>query len=36
MKWNDQVDKKSLSALAAPLQDALAKDLGPYAVQWLT
>jgi TRAP-type transport system periplasmic protein len=36
VKWNDQVDKKSLSTVAAPLQDGLAKDLGPYAVQLLT
>jgi tripartite ATP-independent transporter DctP family solute receptor len=35
VKWNDQVDKQSLSAVATPLQDAQARELGPYAVQLL-
>jgi len=36
VKWNDQVDKKSMSTLAVPLQDSLARELGPYSVQLLT
>ena len=35
VKWYEQVDKKSLSDVAIPLQDAQAKELGPYAVQFL-
>ncbi len=35
VKWDDQVDKSSMSKVATPLQDSLAKDLGPYAVQLL-
>ncbi len=35
VKWHDQVDKSSMMKVAAPLQDSLAKELGPYAVQLL-
>ncbi len=35
VKWNDQVDKKSMMTVAIPLQDSLAKELGPYSVQLL-
>jgi TRAP-type C4-dicarboxylate transport system substrate-binding protein len=35
VKWNENVDKKSLETVATPLQDAQAKELGPYAVQFL-
>ena len=35
VKWNENVDKKSLETVAIPLQDAQAKELGPYAVQFL-
>jgi len=35
VKYHDQVDKNSLMTVAAPLQDSQAKELGPYAVQFL-
>jgi len=35
VKWNDQVDKQSLMTVATPLQDSLARELGPYSVQLL-
>ncbi len=35
VKWHDQVDKNSMMTVAKPLQDSLAKELGPYAVQLL-
>jgi TRAP-type transport system periplasmic protein len=35
VKYHEQVDKQSFVALAAPLQDPQARDLGPYAVQLL-
>ena len=35
VKVHTQVDKQSFSALATPMQDPLAKELGPYAVQLL-
>ena len=35
VKWHDQVDKKSMMTVATPLQDSLAKELGPYSVQLL-
>ncbi|HWU40983.1 MAG TPA: TRAP transporter substrate-binding protein [Candidatus Acidoferrum sp.] len=35
VKWHDQVDKNSMMKVATPLQDSLAKELGPYAVQLL-
>ncbi len=36
VKWNDQVDKKSMVTVATPFQDSLAKELGPYSVQLLS
>lgn len=35
VKYHEQVDKKSFSVIAAPLQDAQAQELGKYAVQIL-
>ena len=35
VKVHTQVDKQSFSALATPMQDPQAKELGPYAVQLL-
>ena len=35
VKYHDQVDKKSFSAIAAPLQDSQAQELGKHAVQLL-
>jgi TRAP-type transport system periplasmic protein len=35
VKFNDQVDKKGFIAIATPLQDTQAKELGTYAVQLL-
>ncbi|HTD48003.1 MAG TPA: TRAP transporter substrate-binding protein [bacterium] len=35
VRYHAQVDKESFIALAAPLQDPQAQDLGPYAVQLL-
>jgi tripartite ATP-independent transporter DctP family solute receptor len=35
VKFHEQVDKKSFSVIAAPLQDAQAQELGKYAVQLL-
>jgi len=35
VKWNENVDKKSLETVAIPLQDAQAKELGSYSVQFL-
>jgi len=35
VKFNERVDKQSFVALASPLQDPQAQDLGPYAVQLL-
>jgi TRAP-type transport system periplasmic protein len=35
VKVHTQVDKPSFSAIATPMQDAQAKELGPYAVQLL-
>ncbi len=35
VKWHDQVDKSGMMAAATPMQDSLAKELGPYAVQLL-
>jgi len=36
VKYHEQVDKKSFSVIAAPLQDTQAQELGKYAVQILT
>ena len=36
VKYNDQVDKKTFSVIATPLQDSQAQELGKYAVQILT
>jgi len=36
VKWHDQVDKSSMEKVARPFQDSLAKELGPYAVQFLS
>jgi len=35
VKYHDQVDKKSFSVIAAPLQDSQAQELGKHAVQLL-
>jgi tripartite ATP-independent transporter DctP family solute receptor len=35
VKYHEQVDKKSFSTIAAPLQDSQAQELGKYAVQLL-
>jgi tripartite ATP-independent transporter DctP family solute receptor len=35
VKYHDQVDKKSFSAIAAPLQDSQAQELGKHAIQLL-
>jgi hypothetical protein len=35
VKYHEQVDKKSFSVIAAPLQDSQARELGKYAVQLL-
>ena len=35
VRYHDQVDKRSFSTLAAPLQDAQAQELGKFAVQIL-
>jgi tripartite ATP-independent transporter DctP family solute receptor len=35
VKYHDQVDKKSFSTIAAPLQDSQAQELGKHAVQLL-
>ena len=35
VKYHEKVDKESFIALARPLQDPQAQDLGPYAVQLL-
>jgi TRAP-type C4-dicarboxylate transport system substrate-binding protein len=35
VKYHEGVDKQSFAALAAPLQDPQAQELGPYAVQLL-
>jgi TRAP-type transport system periplasmic protein len=35
VKYHEQVDKKSFSVIATPLQDEQAKELGKYAVQLL-
>jgi TRAP-type C4-dicarboxylate transport system substrate-binding protein len=35
VKWHEQVDKSGLIKVATPLQDSLARELGPYAVQLL-
>jgi TRAP-type C4-dicarboxylate transport system substrate-binding protein len=36
VKWYEQVDKNSMITVATPLQDSLAKELGPFAVQLLS
>jgi len=36
VKWHEQFDKSSMETVARPLQDSLAKELGPYAVQLLS
>jgi tripartite ATP-independent transporter DctP family solute receptor len=36
VKWHDQVDKGSMSKVSVPLQDSLAKELGPHSVQLLS
>ncbi len=35
VKYHEQVDKQSFIAVAAPLQDPQAQELGPYAIQLL-
>jgi hypothetical protein len=36
VKWYEQFDKSSMEKVARPFQDSLAKELGPYAVQFLS